>query len=66
MLQECCSRKKMICPLLLDFTQRRMVILYRRFETTARVRYSRVKLIFVCLTLEDWTGRLSRYVGTEL
>jgi hypothetical protein len=39
MLQECSSRKKMIRPLLLDFTQRRMVILYRRFETTSRVRF---------------------------
>jgi hypothetical protein len=55
MLQECSSRKKIICPLFWDVTQRRMLIPYRRFETTSRVRYSRVKLIFDCLTMEDGT-----------
>jgi hypothetical protein len=52
--------------LLLGITQRRLVILHRRFGTTYRFIFKGSELFLEFLTLEDGTDMLSRNVGEGL
>jgi hypothetical protein len=52
--------------ILWDITQRRVVILYRRFGTTYRYHLQGSTLFLAFLTLKDGTDTLSRNVGKGL